>query len=823
MSRTFVLPAVATALAVGCLARPVVQQSPSTSDVFVDEIVQSRVDKIDLLFMIDNSASMADKQEILKAAVPQMLNRLITPLCVDDNGAPIPGLAADRITGTCATGSPEFPPIKDIHIAIVTSSLGSHGGDVCNGAAHGDDHGQALGSVRAGLKSWNGTGFLAWDPGQDRNQAAGVEVDPSNIDSDPNTLIEDFKSMVSQTGEDGCGYEASLESWYRFLIDPEPPLSVGQVTATDGQVQSQKMGINAQVLAQRSAFLRPDSLVAIVMLSDENDCSIADSGYGWFLATHRNSQTGAGYLHPSTSVCDQDPNDPCCMSCQESVPPQGCAPPAQDSKCANDAPLADIDDSANLRCWDNKRRFGFDMLYPTTRYSDALKSPTICPDSQIATGCPAPVTNPLFDVNINGPRDDITPRDKDLVYIAGIIGVPWQDLASKATLSDPAHLSYLSAPELKTSGRWDVILGDASKNQLPSDPFMVETYVDRTTLKIPQANPVLPTAALVSAASTDPQANPINGHEQNIVGHDDLQYACIFPLATPKLCTSSEDCDCAPDATTSIATTNSPLCNPPDGGAPTTTQHYAKAYPGLRFLQVLHDFGDHAIPASICPKLSDDADAGDTTNPDYGYNPAVASILDAMKTGLQGRCLPRPLDAQVIDAKNPALGTSVPCVVLEARPKHGVACPACDPAQGRTEANPAVIPDAIDQMKQRGQCDLGAQACSDFCFCNILEETGAAADACKQDPTVAGTMTGVPPGYCYISNADVGKACARDADCESGSCAANVCVKSKALTNCHPDQQQLLGFVSTADVPTPAKGAYGFIACIGASVTGGSN
>ena len=39
----------AAALATGCLDRPVVKAEPKTSNVFVDQIVQTAVDKIDLL------------------------------------------------------------------------------------------------------------------------------------------------------------------------------------------------------------------------------------------------------------------------------------------------------------------------------------------------------------------------------------------------------------------------------------------------------------------------------------------------------------------------------------------------------------------------------------------------------------------------------------------------------------------------------------------------------------------------------------------------------------------------------------------------------
>src|SRR5688500_8961314 len=38
-------------------------------------------DKLDLLFMIDNSISMSDKQEILRLAVSDLMDRLVNPIC----------------------------------------------------------------------------------------------------------------------------------------------------------------------------------------------------------------------------------------------------------------------------------------------------------------------------------------------------------------------------------------------------------------------------------------------------------------------------------------------------------------------------------------------------------------------------------------------------------------------------------------------------------------------------------------------------------------------------------------------------------------------
>src|SRR5690606_41733239 len=72
-----------------------------------------------------------------------------------------------------------------------------------------------------------------------------------------------------------------------------------------------------------------------------------------------------------------------------------------------------------------------------------------------------------------------------------------------------------------------------------------------------------------------------------------------------------------------------------------STQTYAKAYPGIRELQALELFSEvnptkNSIVASICPKEPDDAG-----KPDFGYRPAVATIVDRLKEQLQEPCLDR--------------------------------------------------------------------------------------------------------------------------------------------------------------------------------------
>src|SRR5262249_48915201 len=139
----------------GCLDRPVCSTcQPVTTNIFVDTLTQKQVDKIDLLLMIDNSLSLADKQKVLQTAVPNLLQKMVSPNCVDSQGVPNKGATpADPLAQCPSPLVREFTPIRDIHVGIVTSSLGGHGSTtVCAGNDSGslgdqeqNDHGWLIG------------------------------------------------------------------------------------------------------------------------------------------------------------------------------------------------------------------------------------------------------------------------------------------------------------------------------------------------------------------------------------------------------------------------------------------------------------------------------------------------------------------------------------------------------------------------------------------------------------------------------------------------------------------------------------------------------
>jgi hypothetical protein len=772
------------AVTAGCLDRPVTKATPKLSNVYVDEIRQTAVDKIDLLFMIDNSISMADKQKILAQAVPILVKRLITPICVKAcegqncseaeirDGVPT---GADSLDGKCAGGgSPEFQPIKDIHVGIVTSSLGSHGGnpaneDVCTDPA-GDDHAHLLGQIRNLPGTYQNAGFLKWD------QTNPAKYTPAG-DSDANAFSTKFTDMVTSADENGCGYEASLESWYRFLIDPEPPAAVVVDSATNlAGVQriNDVEQIDQAVLDQRAAFLREDSLVAVIMLSDENDCSIQDEGYGWLLSR----QNAA--MFKSTSECATDPNSECCQSCGEQEARGSCGLPKDDPSCAGGSTFDPngIEDPLNLRCWDQKRRFGFDLLYPISRYSEGLTSPTIVKRDGSS------VTNPLFATK---PGSKNPPREKGLVFLAGIVGVPWQDIADEGSLQGDG-LRYKTAANLD----WNLILGNpgASPPVPPTDPFMLETPVERVVDGMPAPSNPITKDAIAPSSSSNPQANKINGHEQANVGNQDLQYACTFKLAEPLKCTpekftAEEGCDCYEDD----LGFNRPLCERDAQGNPTTNQIYAKAYPGLRHLQALKEFGNNSIVASICPKYPEEM-----SNPDYGYNPAVKAIIDRLKDALKGKCLPRPLVPAEAAGKG-LQANQVPCKVVEAVRPTGSAC-ACNPATNRVDiTNPALTNAILTKLKDNGTCDTddpNGIKCSDFCTCELLQLQDQELKDCQTNPSPPDT-----PGYCYVN------AAANEPNVGN----------PELVKQCSADSKRLLRFVGD----TPAPGAIALVACLGAS------
>jgi len=691
--------------------------------------------KLDLLFMVDNSIGMADKQAQLALAIPAFLARFWS--CVDDDGNRVGSFAPD----SCAPGTrAEFGGLSDIHVGIITSSLGDHGsGDICSEAQNADnvakgyppstynDKAQLLPTVRDGLEGAD-DGFLFWDPN-----------DADEHHSHQQVFAGDVQSELTAAGEHGCGYEAQLESWYRFLVDPEPVNSIGHSPDTAVNVRS---AANDVVLKQRAAFLRPDSVLAIVMLTDENDCSVADEDgmQGWLVGYKGGVSAQTLWHMPRASTgCESSPNDPkVCYPCSQGQPLPG---------CSGDAILPANEDSLNMRCYHQAQRFGVDLLYPVERYVSAITRPTLRPRLD---GPELP--NPLFAAGPNGAPG----RAAGQVVLAGIVGVPWQDVATQESWGG-AGLELLSAEKLQNEGRWDVIVGDPAAGVDPIDPLMIES-IDPREAGFP--HPFVD-AAHITAEHETHNSNPINGREQSALAiRDDLQFACIYPLAVPVPCSdaNADSCDCNYDD----FARNSPLC---EGTTATEdgTQVYGKAYPSVRELQVLKGVGSSAVVASVCPKSPASGNADDA---DAGYVPALDALADRLVRSFADSCLLRSLSI-------------TQCAVIEARPSDGANCDIA----GRIppDSYGADIAQRVeDQMRSQGYIR------QEFTLCQIQALEGDELDACEN---TAGGGSGA--GYCYL-----------DADRGLGD--------PSLLASCPASMKHRIRFVGE---DLPASGALTFLSC----------
>ncbi len=679
----------------GCLSRPVGTGQPTTKVNFTAAVAQAQIDKVDLLFAIDNSKSMDDKQAILAEAVPRLLDGLLKPDCVDSTGAAVGGNRADPSGNEqnnygCPSGSTAaFKPVTDLHIGVVSSSLGGMGSTSCpdSDASHYyNDHGHLV-----SRGSTNNASFLAWYPSAANTDKGRHPEPPVPAIGDAAQLSEAFKSIVVGTGQTGCGLEAQLESVYRFLIQPDPWKEVKK----NGNIADLGQGtdnIDTDLLKQRADFLRPDSLVAVIMLTDEDDSSsdpLALGGQGFAFM-------GPAPMPKGTTACDKDPTSDACDSCAY---PKN----SGDANCKNGGSYTASEDDLNARFFHMKKRYGVDPQYPLQRYIDGFTKSQV-PDRStehvLSGGRPGnyegkpKCTNPLFAAKLPVPgKDDycdlpVGARSSSLVYFAIIGGAPTDLVKFNADDSTEAEKG------------WQSLLGkDPEKYDFTGiSPYMVQSKEPRSGL-----------AGDAPLGDNGDTTKPV-GRDYQTYGHD-LQYACTFPLPTPRDATEGSDCL----TTVGDKQLTPPLC---DGNG---KQVRAKAYPTIREFRVAKGLGKQGIIASLCPEQLDNPNAEN-----YGYNPAVQKIVDRLKAALSQQCLPQQLAR---DADN-----EVPCLVLVKLSEKGKKC-----TDAGLKDPPKEIADTFRDQEKAAKRDATLP------ICEIPQKAIPKGESCKTDKDKV---------WCYVENGD---------------------------------------------------------------------
>ncbi len=213
----------------------------ATAGLFVPPRGQcQRPTGVDLLLAVDSSNSMAEEQASLAAELPALVRSLIDPPDLDGDGVR------------------DWLPVTDLQVGVITVDMGTGGFTVptCSRSDFGDDG--ILRTVgRADIAGCMGTypSFVRFDPALDS----------------PDVFARDV-GCVAQTGTGGCGFEQQLETVLKALSPSAPTTYTGAsyvpprfFRGTSGHGDGANVG-----------FVRDDTLLAIVIVTDEEDCSTAD-------------------------------------------------------------------------------------------------------------------------------------------------------------------------------------------------------------------------------------------------------------------------------------------------------------------------------------------------------------------------------------------------------------------------------------------------------------------------------------------------------------------------------------------------------------------
>lgn len=224
------------------------------------EIAVTNLDSLDLLFVIDDSESMREEQAALRAQLTNLADVLTTG---DRDG----------------DGMQDQPPVRDLHLGVVSADLGAAGLEGVPGCTGlGDDAVlQHVGDPeRSGCASAFPR-FLRYEEGE----------------TNATQLGNDFGCMAS-LGTAGCAIEQPLEAALRALW-PAQDQSLAFAASADGS------SVTSHGDQENAGFTAVDgrvSALGIVIVTDEDDCSVEDA----------ESFAAAGEAEPANLRCFSRPH-----------------------------------------------------------------------------------------------------------------------------------------------------------------------------------------------------------------------------------------------------------------------------------------------------------------------------------------------------------------------------------------------------------------------------------------------------------------------------------------------------------------------------------
>jgi hypothetical protein len=201
-------------------------------------------DDVDLLLMVDDSGGIGEEQASLVQALPHLARVLATgdrdPFSDGDGDGELDDVGDD------------FEPVSSLRIGVVTSDMGAGGFGVptCGAEPNFGDDGVLRTEGQTAISGCAAT-YPAFQELSSGADAARFAADVG---------------CVAWAGTGGCGFDQPLEAALKALTPS---------TCADPWC-SFVMGTRGHADGANAGFLRGDSVLAVVLVTDEEDCSPAD-------------------------------------------------------------------------------------------------------------------------------------------------------------------------------------------------------------------------------------------------------------------------------------------------------------------------------------------------------------------------------------------------------------------------------------------------------------------------------------------------------------------------------------------------------------------
>ena len=232
-----ILVALSTSLLFGCADRPVEKVPPQEFIEDVETYPLSLETEVDILFVIDNSNSMGQEQANLARNFSKFIDALRTSkLGSDGSGKP------------CTAQDSSGCKIPDVHIGVVSTDLGAGSYGLPSCEVSGGDGGKLLAKPRIAGCTPPAQPFIRYVQGVTNIQGGA---------NDPIQQVKEAFQCIAEIGTGGCGFEHTLEAARRAL------------DGCGADANNDKLGD----CKLNPGFVRRDAMLAIVFITDEDDCS----------------------------------------------------------------------------------------------------------------------------------------------------------------------------------------------------------------------------------------------------------------------------------------------------------------------------------------------------------------------------------------------------------------------------------------------------------------------------------------------------------------------------------------------------------------------